>query len=179
MPHSMTGFSAADIVVAPFRLAWEIRSVNHRFLELAFRLPDELRSLEPECRDLVGSAVGRGKVDCSLRISAHTAGAQTVVVVRSALAELRALQDEVHAVFPDSRPLSTAEVLRWSGVLKEPDQQMLGLAEPAKQCLAAAIAGGHRGVFRDPPDNQPILSMMPSMTFTTSSQRSVTSSRVS
>ena len=42
MPHSMTGFAPADVVVAPLRLAWEIRSVNHRFLELSFRLPEEL-----------------------------------------------------------------------------------------------------------------------------------------
>ena len=47
MPHSMTGFSTAEARVGPFRLVWEIRSVNHRFLELGFRLPDDLRPSSP------------------------------------------------------------------------------------------------------------------------------------
>ncbi|HLF12358.1 MAG TPA: YicC/YloC family endoribonuclease, partial [Gammaproteobacteria bacterium] len=135
----MTGFATADLVVAPFRLAWEIRSVNHRFLELSFRLPDELRALEPECRDMVGAAVGRGKVDCNLRVSASSGDAQSGAVVDDALLELRALQDQIRTVFPDARPLSAGEVLRWPGVLKEPEQHVLTLAQPAKHCLAAAI----------------------------------------
>ena len=44
MPHSMTGFSTAEEAIPPFRVVWEIRSVNHRFLELSFRMPDELRA---------------------------------------------------------------------------------------------------------------------------------------
>ena len=139
MPHSMTGFAAADVVVAPFRLAWEIRSVNHRFLELSVRLPDELRALEPECRDMVAAVVRRGKVDCNLRVSVSAGDARSVVVVVDALRELRGLQAEILAVFPDARPLSVGEVLRWAGILKEPEQQMLTLAQPAKRCLSAAI----------------------------------------
>ena len=68
MPQSMTGFSTAEKVVAPFQLTWEIRSVNHRFLDLGFRIPDELRYLEPELRDIAGRVISRGKVDCSLKI---------------------------------------------------------------------------------------------------------------
>ena len=62
MPHSMTGFSTAETRVGSFRLVWEIRSVNHRYLELGFRLPDELRGVEPECREMVAAALKRGKV---------------------------------------------------------------------------------------------------------------------
>jgi uncharacterized protein (TIGR00255 family) len=135
----MTGFAAADLVVAPFRLAWEIRSVNHRFLELSVRLPDELRALEPECRDMVAAAVRRGKVDCNLRVSVSAGDARSVVVVDDALRELRGLQAEILSAFPDARPLSVGEVLRSAGILKEPEQQMLTLAQPAKRCLSAAI----------------------------------------
>jgi uncharacterized protein (TIGR00255 family) len=140
MPHSMTGFATAELVVAPWRLAWEIRSVNHRFLELAFRLPEDLRGLEPECRDIVGALVRRGKVDCTLRVAASGADAETAVVVVDTLQQLRGLQDRVRALFPDARPLSIAEVLRSPGVLQEPDRQMGTLAEPAKTCLKAALA---------------------------------------
>jgi uncharacterized protein (TIGR00255 family) len=135
----MTGFAAAELVVAPLRLAWEVRSVNHRFLELAFRFPEELRALEPECRDIVGAVIRRGKVDCTLRIAASGADADTAVVVEEALQQLRRLQDNVRAVFPDARQLSIGEVLRSPGVLKEPDRQLGALAEPAKTCLRAAL----------------------------------------
>ena len=70
MPHSMTGFSTAEARVGSFRLVWEIRSVNHRFLELGFRLPEDLRAVEPDCRELVAAALKRGKVDCTLKIGA-------------------------------------------------------------------------------------------------------------
>ncbi len=140
MPHSMTGFATADVVVAPLRLAWEIRSVNHRFLELSFRLPEELRALEPECRDIVGNLVKRGKLDCTLRVAASAADAETTVVAEDALQELRRLQDRVRAVFPDARPLSIGEVLRSPGILKEPDSATSALAEPAKACFTQALA---------------------------------------
>jgi uncharacterized protein (TIGR00255 family) len=141
MPHSMTGFATADVVVAPFRLSWEIRSVNHRFLELACRVPEELRELEPACRDTVGAAIKRGKVDCTLRVAVGPGASQPLAIVEPALRGLKELQDRVRGVFPDARALSTAEVLRFPGVLKEPGQEMHMLAAPAKACLAEAIAG--------------------------------------
>jgi uncharacterized protein (TIGR00255 family) len=85
MPHSMTGFSTAETRVGSFRLVWEIRSVNHRYLELGFRLPDELRAVEPECRELVAAAIKRGKVDCSLKIGTDERGAATGTIVAGAL----------------------------------------------------------------------------------------------
>jgi uncharacterized protein (TIGR00255 family) len=139
MPHSMTGFATADVVVGAFRLAWEIRSVNHRFLELSFRLPEELRSLEPDCRDMVAAVVKRGKVDCTLRIAAHGGEAPAVIVVEDALRELAALEARVRAIFHDARPLSVGEVLRWAGVLKEPHELIDALAEPAAHCLKVAV----------------------------------------
>ena len=81
MPHSMTGFSSAEARVGSFRLVWEIRSVNHRFLELGFRLPEDLRAVEPDCRDLVAAAVKRGKVDCALKVTADERGVAARAVV--------------------------------------------------------------------------------------------------
>ena len=70
MPSSMTGFASEEILVEPHRLVWEVRSVNHRYLDISLRLPDELRALEPRCRALVGETLRRGKVDCTLRLTA-------------------------------------------------------------------------------------------------------------
>ena len=96
----MTGFSTAEARVGSFRLVWEIRSVNHRFLELGFRLPEELRAVEPECRELVAAAIKRGKVDCTLKISADERSAAADTIVAGALERLRALEEHVRRVFP-------------------------------------------------------------------------------
>ena len=140
MPHSMTGFSTAEETVPPFRLVWEIRSVNHRFLELSFRMPEELRALEPECRAKVGSAVSRGKVECTLKIVAADAGTARGALAADALLALKALESEVRAVLPAAQPLTVGEVLRWPGVLKGPEQSVAALGSPVVlRCLGTAL----------------------------------------
>jgi uncharacterized protein (TIGR00255 family) len=135
----MTGFSTAEARVGSFRLVWEIRSVNHRFLELGFRLPEDLRAVEPACRELVGGAVKRGKVDCTLKVSAAARHSAADTIVAGALERLRLLQAQVRLEFGDARPLTTQEVLRWPGVLEEPAQNLEELGEAVKTCLAAAL----------------------------------------
>jgi uncharacterized protein (TIGR00255 family) len=139
MPHSMTGFSTAEARAGSFRLVWEIRSVNHRFLELGFRLPEDLRAVESECRELVSAAIKRGKVDCTLKISADERGGVADKLVAGALERLRALEDDVRRVFRDARTLTAHEVLRWPGVLEEPAQNLEELGEAVKTCLIAAL----------------------------------------
>jgi uncharacterized protein (TIGR00255 family) len=139
MPHSMTGFSTAEARAGSFRLVWEIRSVNHRFLELGFRLPDELRAVEPECRELVAAAIKRGKVDCTLKLATGERGEAAQQIAPGALSRLRALEDEVRRVFPEAQPLTAEEVLRWPGVLEEPAENVEELGETVKACLAAAL----------------------------------------
>jgi uncharacterized protein (TIGR00255 family) len=136
----MTGFASAEARLASFRIVWEVRSVNHRFLELGVRMPEDLRALEPECRDLVGGALKRGKVDCTLKLTAAHRGAGPTTIVPGALDALRALEQQVRAVLPAAAPLTTAEVLRWPGVLEEPEQDLDELADPVKRCLVAALA---------------------------------------
>jgi uncharacterized protein (TIGR00255 family) len=135
----MTGFASAEARLHSFRLVWEIRSVNHRYLELGFRMPEELRALEPECRDLVAEVVKRGKLDCTLKISTAERGATPVTIIAEALDALRSLEQQVRAALPQAQPLTTAEVLRWPGLLEEPVQNLDELGEPVKRCLAAAL----------------------------------------
>jgi uncharacterized protein (TIGR00255 family) len=139
MPHSMTGFSTAEARVGSFRLVWEIRSVNHRFLELGFRLPDELRAVEPECREIVGSTIKRGKVDCTLKISAGESGGPADRIVAGALERLRRLEEQARHVFRDARPMTAQEILRWPGVLEEPAHNLEELGEAVKACLTTAL----------------------------------------
>jgi uncharacterized protein (TIGR00255 family) len=141
MPQSMTGFSTAEKVVAPFQLTWEIRSVNHRFLDLGFRIPDELRHLEPELRDIAVRVINRGKVDCILKVSTAAGAGGKGELDTAVVAELRALELKVRKEFPEAHSLTVAEILRWPGVLRDLAQSMAALAEPARTCFAAAAEG--------------------------------------
>jgi uncharacterized protein (TIGR00255 family) len=140
MPYSMTGFAAADATAGPFRLVWEVRSVNHRFLDIGMRLPEELRALEPPCRDIVSAVLHRGKVDCTLRLVANPGAGEKERLDEGIVARLEALQAVVRERFPDARALAIAEILRWPGVVVEPRQDPASLAPPALACLEQAIA---------------------------------------
>jgi uncharacterized protein (TIGR00255 family) len=135
----MTGFSTAEARAGTFRLVWEIRSVNHRFLELGFRLPDDLRAVEPDCRELAAAALKRGKVDCTLKVGTDERAAAADTIVAGALERLRALEERVRRVFPEAGPLTAQEVLRWPGVLEEPAQNFEELGEAVKASLGAAL----------------------------------------
>jgi uncharacterized protein (TIGR00255 family) len=140
MPHSMTGFATASSEAGPFGLVWELRSVNHRFLDVTLRMPEELRSLEPACRDCVTAALGRGKVDCALRLTLSSAGTTRSNLAAAQLELLRSLAGRVRQAFPDALPLSVAEVLRWPGVLEETPRDLEELSAPALACLTDALA---------------------------------------
>jgi uncharacterized protein (TIGR00255 family) len=146
----MTGFSTAEETIPPFRVVWEIRSVNHRFLELSFRMPDDLRSIEPECRSLIGGAVNRGKVDCTLKVVAADGSAERGALATDALAAVKALEGEVLAVFPGAARLSVAEILRWPGVVRGPEQGVAVLGAPALlRCLGVALEAFGRARRRE------------------------------
>jgi len=118
MIQSMTGYAAATGDTPRGVLSIELRSVNARFLDLQFRVSDELRSLEPVLRELIAARVSRGKLDCRvfLKEAALAPGAR---IDAEALARLGALSAEVAKKLPQATPLRTADVLRWPGVIAE------------------------------------------------------------
>jgi uncharacterized protein (TIGR00255 family) len=140
MPYSMTGFASADSAVSPFRLSWEIRSVNHRFLDLSFRLPDELRRLEPKFREGISQQIKRGKLDCALKIRMDDEAASAYDVDMAALIGLGVLEERIRETLPDAAPLSVADIVRWTGVLREPSQNFELLEAPAFETLDRALA---------------------------------------
>src|SRR6266850_8554482 len=111
MIQSMTGYAAASVDTARGTLSVELRSVNARFLDLQFRVSDELRSLEPALRELIAARVSRGKLDCRvfLKAAAIPPGAR---IDADALERLGALSAEVAGKLPQAAPLRTADVLR-------------------------------------------------------------------
>jgi len=122
------------------RLGLEIRSVNSRFLDLSFRLPDELRSFEPALRELITQNIKRGKVE--VRAVSDSAEGSVAEPQAAALQRLLSLQDKVHTWLPGARDLSVADVLRLtaqerSGVAVT-EEVLMPLAKQAVQALLSA-----------------------------------------
>ena len=136
----MTGFATEETVVESHRLVWEVRSVNHRFLDISLRLPDEMRAFEPRCREMIGAALGRGKVDCTLRVSVAEREARSAALQERALEDLKDLERQVHQKFPDAGQLAVGDILRWTGVLEDSRPELAALAEPLAAGFAAALS---------------------------------------
>jgi uncharacterized protein (TIGR00255 family) len=118
MIQSMTGFAAASAETPRGRLSVELRSVNARFLDLQFRIADELRALEPTLRELVTARISRGKLDCRVFLN-EASGVASGQLNMEALAQLRELASQVQKEMPHAAPLRIADVLRWPGVMSE------------------------------------------------------------
>ncbi len=117
MIYSMTGYAAATKESAGGALSAEVRSVNHRYLDIQFRLPDELRAMESELRELLAAKLKRGKVECRVTFVA-TAGTSRMPELNEALLQqLIALDNRVRATFPAAAGLSVSDILRWPGLL--------------------------------------------------------------
>lgn len=115
----MTGYAAASADSPRGRLSLELRSVNARFLDLQFRVAEELRALEPALRELVTARVSRGKVDCRLFLNEIGVGTTPRGLNAEALSQLKLLSEEAKRAFPDAGPLRIGDVLRWPGVIAE------------------------------------------------------------
>jgi uncharacterized protein (TIGR00255 family) len=113
----MTGYAAAARELPAVSLAAELKSVNGRFLDVQFRLPDELRVLEPVLRDLIQARVGRGKVECRVAVTPSAGAAPQLAVNEGLLSALADASRRVRAAIPDAQPLRVGEVLHWPGVL--------------------------------------------------------------
>jgi uncharacterized protein (TIGR00255 family) len=131
MIASMTGFARRESSGSWGTLVCELRSVNHRFLEPGFRLPDELRAAEGELRARLVRQVRRGKVDCTLQLRRPQGAVGTLEVDTEALARLLAAVEVVSRSLREPATVSALELLRWPGVLREdsaPGEQLLAVA---------------------------------------------------
>ena len=119
MIHSMTGYAVASAEITGGTLNIEVRTVNSRYLDIQFRVTDELRMLESGLREAITSRVSRGKVDCRMSFSTAATGPRTQALNMDALQELKKLAEIVRSEMPAATPLRAADVLRWPGVMAE------------------------------------------------------------
>jgi len=136
---SMTGFAAVTSDLPGVSLSVELRSVNHRYLDLQVRLPDELRGFESALRERIAAELKRGKVECRVSLSRSAPGAATLAVDGSRVEQLAAASAAVQRHAPDVAPLTVAEILRWPGVLAEPTVAPEELAARVHELVGTAL----------------------------------------
>jgi uncharacterized protein (TIGR00255 family) len=116
MVNSMTAFARSQAHTTGLVLTWEIRSVNHRFLEAQFRLPDQLRSIEYPLRETLRKHLKRGKLDCALRLD-RQAEETTIELNRPVLLQVLAMVEQVRRDAPEIGSPNPMDLLRWPGVI--------------------------------------------------------------
>ncbi|MFB9067093.1 YicC/YloC family endoribonuclease [Pseudofulvimonas gallinarii] len=139
MIRSMTGFAEAERNTPWGTLTWELRSVNHRFLEVAPRLPEDLRALDGPVRERVAARVARGKVDVTLRIKRGQGDMKLVLNEPMVLALTQVVRRLGEHLPSTLQRLSLTDILAWPGVLAEPDTDQAALQAQALEVLDQAI----------------------------------------
>ncbi|HHW65962.1 MAG TPA: YicC family protein [Rhodocyclaceae bacterium] len=119
MVQSMTGFAVQARDLGSVSLHLELRSVNSRYLDLGFRIVDDLRAAEPAIRERISARLGRGKVECRLNLQTGHAAPRSMALNAALLDQLADAQVALRARFADAAPLSVNELLRWPGMLAD------------------------------------------------------------
>lgn len=141
MIRSMTGFARRERQGPWGTLTCELRTVNHRYLEISLRLPDDLRGLDNEVRQAIAAVLKRGKVDANLYLKT-TAGVHHALELDEALLDqlLSQLAHVRSKLATHSGPVSALEVMRWPGVIREPERDASPLLAAASELLRESLA---------------------------------------
>lgn len=134
----MTGYAVTTRETVAGTLTVELKSVNSRFLDLQFRINDELRAFEPAIREAIMARISRGKVECRLSFSRKAATA-TQNLNAELLAALAKMQAEIRQRFPDALAMSVNELLRWPGVIEEAVAVQDTLSVEVQAAMAEAL----------------------------------------
>ncbi len=148
MTRSMTAFARQESQQAWGTLTWEVRSVNHRFLEPHLRLPEQLRELEGALRETLRKRLSRGKVECMLRFVPEEQ-AQTLQVNEAFAKQLLAATEQMEQLMPVSQTINPLDLLRWPGVLEDVQIDMEEVKREALQLFNKALADLQAGRERE------------------------------
>ncbi len=141
MIRSMTAFSRARTKDEHGELIWEIRSVNHRYLEIMLRLPEELRALDPVVREQLSRRLGRGKIDCILRYSPSSDAISGVRVNERLATQIIDAAAHLGRMLHERTPPRSIDILRWPGVIELEEQDLTPVQRMTGELLEQAIEG--------------------------------------
>ena len=140
MLRSMTAFARQEQSSPWGTLIWELRSVNHRYLETAVRLPEALRGVESLIRERLATVLSRGKVDCTLKLQTAGAGLTAMTLNRPLVERLLGIAGEVEHLIGPGTGLRLGDVLRWPGVINEAEPDLDEIKQILLGSLDAALA---------------------------------------
>lgn len=139
MLHSMTGFARESVETPLGTLTWEIRAVNHRYLDVQFKLPEDLRPKEQLFRQLASATLGRGKIECSLYFRRAAEQSSDMQIDTELVALLSSRIAEVSVLMPSVTGVNPIEILRWPGVMQQREIDAEPLFAEASGLLATAL----------------------------------------
>lgn len=139
MTYSMTGFAALEKPIVNATLLLELRAVNSRYLDLHFKLDENLRGFEPTIRELISAQLNRGKIECRVNLIQRTQLSQEAALDGALMQQLAVMQSQAKAYFPTSRELSMADILRWPGVVLTQGIDQDLLLEDIKQLVQQGL----------------------------------------
>ena len=140
MLHSMTGFARESAETPIGTLSWEIRAVNHRYLDVQFKLPEDLRPKEQSFRQQASSSLGRGKVECALYFR-RAFDQNSEMQIDTALVELIGHRiSDLTAKLPNVAAVNPIEILRWPGVIQHAEIDVEPLVAEAGKLLDKTLA---------------------------------------
>ena len=140
MIHSMTAFARREGETPWGVLTWDLRTVNHRYLEISPRLPEDLRVLESQVRDRISNVLQRGKVECQLRLQSLVQQSSDFALNKELIARLVAATAEVDRMLDQPAAVNAVEILRWPGVIQAPQPDHEQIAAAALTVLDEALA---------------------------------------
>lgn len=139
MIRSMTGFARRERQDPWGTLVCELRTVNHRYLEISLRLPDELKSLDNDIRQTITAALRRGKIDANIYLKSSASAQQSLELDTKLLDELLARVSEVRSRVPGASEVNPLDLLRWPGVIRESSTDNKSIAAAALGLLKEAL----------------------------------------
>ncbi len=139
MIASMTAFCRSQADMAEGSLVWEIRSVNHRYLDVHLKLPDELKILETGCREVINARLNRGRIDAILKLEPTRKTGTELLINPEAISALGDALAGISSRLDNIGTINPCDVLRWPGVLQEPVSDVEKLVDVARDTLDTAL----------------------------------------
>ena len=139
MIRSMTAFATSEVQVDNYKLIWEVRTVNHRYLDVSPRLPESFRSIDPALRTCVSSHLKRGKVDCNLFYKKEQQTEDVIEINEERVKAILSATSVIEKLMQQPQPLSSLDILRWAGVQTEVSQDMAPIHEKAVELLTETL----------------------------------------
>ena len=139
MIKSMTAFARCQNTATFGTLTWEVRSVNHRYLDIHMRLPDDLRGMEGRYRELLNAGLSRGTLECNLVFKTETVAEGGVEVNEAFAKSMIHACEKLNATLHQSSVINVVDILKWPGVVKQATLDMKPVAEASEALLQQAL----------------------------------------